>query len=52
MTRGTAWFVHASTIAVGATGLVYGWMLYFAESDDPRAELAGQVLTEEVPASE
>lgn len=35
MTRAEAWFLHASTLLVGATGLVYGWMRYFATSDDP-----------------
>lgn len=35
MTRKQAWFVHLSNVLVGGTGLVYGWMRYFAESDDP-----------------
>ena len=37
MTRPTAWFLHLSSFAVGATGLVYGWMLYLVTSDDPFA---------------
>ena len=34
MTRGEAWFTHASSVLVGGTGLVFGWMLYFAEPTD------------------
>lgn len=34
MSRRTAWFLHASTLAVGVTGLVYAWMLYFATPTD------------------
>ncbi|MAE76182.1 MAG: hypothetical protein CMJ85_04855, partial [Planctomycetes bacterium] len=34
MSRLTAWFVHATALCVGITGLVYGWMRYFVESDD------------------
>ena len=34
MTRRVAWLVHLSTIVVGVTGLVYAWMLYFAEPAD------------------
>jgi hypothetical protein len=34
MTRGEAWFSHAATLVVGGTGLIYGWMRYFAESTD------------------
>ena len=34
MTRGEAWFAHASNLLVGGTGLVYGWMRYFAEPAD------------------
>lgn len=37
MTRGEAWLSHSATALVGGTGLVYGWMCYFAESDDPYA---------------
>jgi len=31
------WFHHAANLAVGGTGLVYAWMLYFVEpaEDDP-----------------
>ena len=34
MTRAEAWFSHAATILVGGTGVVYGWMRYFAEPVD------------------
>lgn len=34
MTRAEAWFSHLATAAVGGTGLVYGWMRYFAEPTD------------------
>lgn len=37
MTRGEARFSHVATLAVGVTGLVYGWMRYFAEPEDPFA---------------
>lgn len=34
MTRFEAWSLHASNLLVGGTGLVYAWMVYFAESAD------------------
>ncbi len=34
MTRAEAWCLHASNVLVGGTGLVYGWMRYFAQSED------------------
>jgi hypothetical protein len=34
MTRAEAWFAHASAVLVGGTGLVYGWMRYFATPTD------------------
>jgi len=34
MTRTEAWLNHASTLAVGGTGLVYGWMRYLCEPVD------------------
>lgn len=34
MTRGAAWSVHLAALCVGGTGLVYGWMRYFAEPAD------------------
>ena len=34
MTRGQAWAIHVSNALVGGTGLVYGWMRYFAEPSD------------------
>ncbi len=37
MTRFQTVLIHASNILVGGTGIVYGWMRYFAESDDPFA---------------
>jgi hypothetical protein len=30
MSRASAWFVHASVLLAGATGVIYGWMRYFA----------------------
>ncbi len=35
MSRSQAWFLHFSTLTVGGTGLVYGYMRYFAEPKDP-----------------
>ncbi len=37
MTRGEAWLNHAANLLVGGTGLVYAWMLYLLEPDDPFA---------------
>jgi hypothetical protein len=37
MTRGSAWGVHLAVLAVGGTGLVYGWMRYFLEPVDELA---------------
>lgn len=37
MTRNQARFLHTSNLLVGGSGLIYGWMRYFAESDDPFA---------------
>ncbi len=34
MTRAETWFSHAATAVVGVTGVVYGWMRYFAEPAD------------------
>lgn len=34
MSRACARFVHAATLAAGATGVVYGWMRYFLEPVD------------------
>jgi hypothetical protein len=34
MTRAQAWGVHLATLAVGGTGLVYGWMRYACEPPD------------------
>ncbi len=34
MTRAQAWAIHLSNALVGGTGLVYGWMRYFAEPAD------------------
>ncbi len=34
MTRAEAWFSHVATVLVGGTGLVYGWMRYFAAPID------------------
>ncbi len=34
MSRAQAWFSHVTTVLVGGTGLVYGWMRWFAEPAD------------------
>lgn len=34
MTRGEAWSLHAGNVLVGLSGLVYGWMRYFARPAD------------------
>jgi hypothetical protein len=34
MTRAEAWSLHAGTLLVGVSGLVYGWMRYFARPAD------------------
>ena len=35
MNRTDAWLLHISNGLVTLTGLVYAWMAYFAQSDDP-----------------
>jgi hypothetical protein len=35
MLRAHTWVVHGANLIVGGTGLVYGWMRYFAEAEDP-----------------
>lgn len=35
MSRFEAWAVHVSSLLVAGTGLLYGFLRYFAESDDP-----------------
>jgi predicted metal-binding membrane protein len=37
VTRGEAWLQHVSNLLVGGTGLVYAWMRYALEPDDPYA---------------
>lgn len=37
MTRAEAWLQHAANLLVGGTGLVYAWMRYLVEPDDPYA---------------
>ena len=37
MSRACAWFVHGAALAVGITGLVYGWMRYLLEPVDEYA---------------
>ncbi|HIG10590.1 MAG: hypothetical protein ABGY71_09965 [bacterium] len=34
MTRAQAWAIHASNLLVGVSGLIYGWMRYFAQAQD------------------
>jgi hypothetical protein len=35
--RFEAWMLHVSNLLVGGTGLVYAWMLYLVEPEDPYA---------------
>ncbi len=35
MSRSQAWLLHISSLTVGGSGLVYGYMRYFAEPQDP-----------------
>jgi hypothetical protein len=37
VTRFETWLQHTSNALVGGTGLIYGWMRYFAVSSDPFA---------------
>lgn len=37
MNRFETWMSHASTILVGLSGIVYLWMKYFMQTDDPFA---------------
>lgn len=37
MTRAEAWLQHVSNLLVGGTGLIYAWMRYAVEPDDPYA---------------
>lgn len=37
MSRLDAWLLHSSNGLVMITGLIYAWMAYFCESDDPYA---------------
>ena len=37
MSRFEAWFLNLSSLLVGATGLVYAWMVYLAKPVDPFA---------------
>lgn len=37
MTRPTAWLQHVANAAVGGTGLVYAWTIWFVEPEDPFA---------------
>lgn len=37
MSRGEAWSLHVSNVLVGGTGVVYAWMRYLAEPEDPFA---------------
>lgn len=41
MTRNEARFLHASTLLVGVTGAVYGWMRYFVEPDPESFSVVG-----------
>lgn len=35
--RGEAWFTQISVLLVGGSGLIYAWMCYLAEPEDPYA---------------
>ncbi|MCA9001225.1 MAG: hypothetical protein KDB61_04825 [Planctomycetes bacterium] len=35
MTRAQAWCMHGACLLVGGSGLIYGYMRYFATPDDP-----------------
>lgn len=37
MTRAEAWLLHVSNLLVGGTGLVYAWMRYAVQPEDPYA---------------
>ncbi len=37
MSRTELWLLHAATVLVGGTGLVYAWMLYLLQPADPYA---------------
>jgi hypothetical protein len=37
MTRTEAWLFHSSNVLVAGTGLVYAWMIWLVEPDDPYA---------------
>ena len=37
MSRFQAWFLHLSNLIVGGTGIVYAWMRYALEPEDPYA---------------
>ena len=37
MNRALRWILHLSNLLVSGSGVVYAWMLYFAEPDDPFA---------------
>lgn len=39
MSRGEAWLQHVANVLVGGTGLVYGWMRYFASPFDEFARV-------------
>ena len=37
MTKRSAWFTHLSWLLIAVTGVVYAWMHYLCEPDDPIA---------------
>lgn len=37
MTKSSAWFTHLSWLLIAVTGVVYAWMRYLCEPDDPMA---------------
>ena len=51
MTKNEARFLHASTILVGVTGIVYGWMRYFVEPDPESFSVVGHPWQPEFQAA-
>ena len=49
MTKSSAWFTHVAWLLIAITGVVYAWMRYLCEPDDPMA-LANHPLEPETLA--
>ena len=50
MSKLEAWIVHLANIAVGVTGLIYGWMLYLVEPEN-EFDLVNHPLQPELQSS-